>query len=167
MKKDAVTFERIKVGFSQIGKGKIVKKKNDTDYKLKMADGRELVLPKEKIQGAEILELPKAVKIKKGITLLFPVENGQLTHFNGSLTEQTNPLLDSESVSAVVERGSLRVIARLSGILSGGYMMYALLAAAGLAGGYIMYPLFNHPAPVIEYCNHFANGTLGSCSLFP
>lgn len=154
-----IGFERSKVGFVKIHAGRLIKKKGDSDYTFKLPDGRNLVIPKEKMQDAEILEVPKSFKLKKGISRLFPIENGQITHFNGSLAEQTNPLLDSESVSAVVQRGSIRILARLSGALSGGYTMILLAGMAAFAVAWVVYPMFNHPAPVIECFKVLANGT--------
>ena len=141
-------FERLKPGFDRIHKGKFKKGKDASDYEFTLQDGRKFTVPKEKAQEAELIDVPKGIRLKKGITRLFLIENGQLTTFNGKLAEQTNPLLDNESVSAVVNRASLRRLASLKAIFGNRLFDIFLGVAVGVVIGIIAYPYFIHPQTV-------------------
>jgi hypothetical protein len=87
------------------------------------------------------------------------IEGGQIVQWSQDLGEQSNPLLDQETVTAVQNRGSARRLAAQSA--TGDRWIYLIMGAAvAFALAWVAYPMLNHPAPALIYCTRLLNGTV-------
>lgn len=159
-------FERLKPGLTILREVKEERLKNPGDMILHLQDKRKYLIASGKVGDSETLEVPKDVKIRKGWRHFWWLEGDKIVKLGWSLLSPPSEVMDQQTMTTVTNR---RTAGKLStkNLAAGSWTMIILAAGAAFAFGYIVYPMFNHPAPVIEYCRHFANGTIGACSYYP
>lgn len=165
----AIVWERLREGIGILSFGTITANKAQIAAgipSLKLKDRREFPIPKELTDSYETIDVPRSMKISKGIHPFYGIEKNQVVKFNSSLAEAPEGLIAPSHLPKYASRSTLGKVLTFGGGATA-WTMVILALGAGIAVGYILYPMVVHTPPVVEYCNHFANGSIGTCSPFP